>query len=46
VTLSYIGKIHWIESEAKRKGLTSEQLRMLRMLLQERVKPIFNDFLA
>jgi transposase len=41
VALSYIGKLYRIESEAKRKGLTSEQVRALR---QERAAPIFDDF--
>ena len=43
VALSYIGKIYRIESEAKRKGLTSDQLLEMR---RQKAKPIFDDFLA
>lgn len=41
IGLSYIRKIYAVESEAKRKGLSGEQLLILR---QEKAKPIFDDF--
>jgi len=42
VGLSYIRKIYAVESEAKRKEIFGDQLLRLR---QDRVKPIFDDFL-
>jgi transposase len=41
VGLSYIRKIYAVESEAKRKELSGDQLLRLR---QEKAKPIFDDF--
>jgi len=41
VGLSYIRKIYAIESEAKRKEISDDQLLSLR---QKKAKPIFNDF--
>jgi len=41
VALNYIRKLYAVESEAKRKGLSGEQLLRLR---QEKAKPICNDF--
>lgn len=43
VALSYIGKIYRIESEARRKGLSAEQLIELR---RAKAKPIFAEFFA
>jgi len=43
VALSYIGKIYRIESEARRKELSSEHLLAVR---QSKAKPIFSDFLV
>jgi len=41
VALGYIRKIYAVESEAKRKDLSEDQLLCLR---QEKAKPIFDDF--
>jgi len=43
VALSYIGKIYRIESEARQKELSSDQLLALR---REKTKPILTDFLG
>ena len=42
VALSYIRKIYALESEARRKDISGDQLLRLR---QEKAKPIFDDFL-
>ena len=41
IALSYIRKIYAVESEAKRKGISGDDLLCLRM---EKSKPIFDDF--
>lgn len=43
VALSYIGKIYRIESEARRRELTSEQLAAER---RSKARPIFAEFFA
>ena len=43
VALSYIGKIYRIEAEARRKGMTGEQLLAER---RDKVRPIFAEFFA